>query len=124
MSDEIVIEFAQDVAPEIDPRTVSHQLVNGVPIPIIDSEIQEVVFQHPPVTVTMVQARKALILSGVSMIDVEAALAAIPDDTARALAQVDLEYSTTVRSTSPLVQSVGAALGVSVDDLFRLAVTL
>lgn len=76
------------------------------------------------VTVTMAQARKALILSGVSMMDVEAALASIPDDTARALAQVDWEYLTTVRNTSPLVQSIGAQLDLDIDSLFELAVTL
>lgn len=76
------------------------------------------------VTVTMAQARKALILSGVSMMDVEAALASIPDDTARALAQVDWECSTTVRNTSPLVQSIGAQLDLDIDLLFSLAVTL
>lgn len=76
------------------------------------------------VTVTMAQARKALILSGVSMMDVEAALASIPDDTARALAQIDWEYSTTVRSNSPLVQSIGAQLELDIDSLFALAVTL
>lgn len=76
------------------------------------------------ITVTMAQARKALILSGVSMMDVEAALASIPDDTARALAQADWEYSTTVRSNSPLVQSIGAQLDLDIDSLFSLAVTL
>lgn len=77
-----------------------------------------------PVTVTMAQARKALILSGVSMMEIEAALSAIPDDTARALAQADWEYSTTVRSTSTLVDSICSVMELDKAALFALAVTL
>lgn len=95
------------------PLEFSQELYDSRPIP-----------EPVQVTVTMAQARKALILSGVSMMDVEAALASIPDDTARALAQVEWEYSTTVRSTSPLVKSIGAQLDLDIDSLFSLAVTL
>lgn len=112
-------EYAQ-ISPAWDEEVVtfgplefSQELYDSRPIP-----------EPIPVTVTMAQARKAFILSGVSMMDVEAALASIPDDTARALAQVDWEYSTTVRSNSPLVQSIGAQLDLDIDSLFSLAVTL
>lgn len=71
-----------------------------------------------PVVCTMAQARKALLTAGITAAQVEAALADNP------MALIDWEFQTEVRRSSPLVQSVGAALGVSVDDLFRLAVTL
>ncbi len=71
-----------------------------------------------PSVCTKAQARKALLLAGITAAQVEAALADNP------MALIDWEFQTEVRRASPLVQSVGAALGVSVDDLFRLAVTL
>jgi hypothetical protein len=71
-----------------------------------------------PAVCTMAQARKALLTAGITAAQVEAALADNP------MALIDWEFQTEVRRSSPLVQSVGAALGVNVDDLFRLAVTL
>lgn len=71
-----------------------------------------------PTVCTMAQARKALLTAGITAAQVEAALADNP------MALIDWEFQTEVRRSSPLVQSVGAALGVNVDDLFRLAVTL
>jgi hypothetical protein len=74
--------------------------------------------QEAPAVCTMAQARKALLTAGITAAQVEAALADDP------MALIDWEFQTEVRRSSPLVQSVGAALGLSVDDLFRLAVTL
>lgn len=80
----------------------------------------------PPV-VSMAQARKALILGGITIASVDAAIAAIADDTERALAETDWQYATEVRRNSPLVQSLTPALGLSeqqVDDLFIAAASL
>lgn len=71
-----------------------------------------------PAVCTMAQARKALLTAGITAEQVEVALADKP------MALIDWEFEIEVRRSSPLVQSVGAALGVNVDDLFRLAVTL
>ena len=71
-----------------------------------------------PEVCTMAQARKALLTAGITAAQVEAALADDP------MGLIDWEFQTQVRRASPLVQSVGAALGLNVDDLFRLAVTL
>lgn len=71
-----------------------------------------------PAVCTMAQARKALLTAGITAAQVEAALADNP------MALIDWHCLAPVRRDSALVQSVGAALGVSVDDLFRLAVTL
>jgi hypothetical protein len=71
-----------------------------------------------PAVCTMAQARKALLSAGITAAQVEAALAGDP------MGLIDWEFQTVVHRSSPLVQSVGAALGLSVDDLFRLAVTL
>lgn len=80
-----------------------------------------------PQSVTMVQARKALVQGGTSIASVDAAIAAIVDPSERQMAQIDWEYSTTVRRDSPLVASLAPALQLSetqVDDLFILAQTL
>ena len=80
-----------------------------------------------PAVVTMAQTRKAMILSGVSIAAVNAAIAAIPDATERQLAQTDWEYSTTVRRQSPLVASLAPVLGLTeaeINEMFVLAATL
>jgi len=80
-----------------------------------------------PSVVTMAQARKALILDGISLSAVDAAIAAIEDATERQLAQIDWEYSTTVRRDSSLVASLSPVLGLTEqqkDNLFVLAATL
>jgi hypothetical protein len=84
----------------------------------------------PPVvpdSVTMAQARKSLILSGVSITSVNAAIAAIPDATQRQLAETDWEYSTSVRRDSALMASLAPALGFTdeqIDEMFLLADSL
>jgi len=73
------------------------------------------------ITVPMHKAREALIRSGVSVAVVDAAIEAIPDATERELARNAWEYSPTVSSTSALVQALGPALGLDVDELFSYA---
>ena len=80
-----------------------------------------------PQTVSMAQARKALVLGGVSMASVASAIAAISDATQRELAQIDWEYSTTVKRLSPLVTSLGPSLNLTdaqIDALFIAASSL
>jgi len=92
-----------------------------------DEALAAVDAARPPQSVSMAQARKALVLGGVSMASVAAAIAAISDDTERELAQIDWEYATTVRRVSPLVESLGPALGLTdaqIDALFVAAASL
>lgn len=80
-----------------------------------------------PQVVTMAQARKALILGGISIASVDTAIDGIEDATERQLAEVDWDKSGTVRRDSPLVTSLGPILdltGEQIDDLFVLAGTL
>lgn len=78
-----------------------------------------------PQVVTMRQARLALVQAGL-LAQVNTAVAAMPGaagDTAR----IEWEFSGTVERHRPLVQALGAALGLTdaqLDDLFRLAATL
>ena len=88
---------------------------------------------QPPATVNGVpqsaprkQARQALVLAGLYEHAI-AAIAAIPDPQQRLLAQIEWDDSPVYERQSPLVQQVGAALGLSeaqLDDLFISASTL
>lgn len=75
--------------------------------------------------VTPRQIRQALLLSGVSLGMIDAALNSLPEPT-RSFAVVEWEYSTLVKRNRPLVSNVGLMLGWNddqLDDLWRLAGT-
>jgi hypothetical protein len=77
--------------------------------------------------VTMAQAQKALVLSGISLSAVDDAIATITDPIERQLAQIDWAKSGTVRRDSALVASLAPLLELTetqIDDLFVLAATL
>jgi len=75
--------------------------------------------------VNMNQARKALHAAGL-LASVPSALASLPEE-ARVPAEIDWEYSATVRRLSPLVTGLAPALDLTdeqVDQLFRDAAAL
>ncbi|QOY96324.1 hypothetical protein IM543_11180 [Massilia sp. UMI-21] len=79
-----------------------------------------------PQTVTRRQARQALLLEGL-LDDVPIAIAAIPDETARRMAEIEWADSLEFVRTRPLVIQIGAALGLdeaALDALFIHAATL
>lgn len=99
---------------------------NGTWSVLDQSLIDAAIEASTPQVVTMRQARLALLQAGL-LDQVDAALAAIPDEAARKAAQIEWEYATEVHRTSPLTLSLGAAL--SLDDaemnaLFREASAL
>lgn len=84
---------------------------------------------QPPATVNGVpqsaprkQARQALVLAGLYEQAV-AAISTIPDAQQRMLAQIEWDDSPAYERQSPLVQQVGAALGLSDEQLDNLFVT-
>lgn len=79
-----------------------------------------------PSIVEMYQARKALLLADI-LDNVDEAIAAIPDPMQRRLAQIDWEFSPTVKRDSPLVNGLAGALALTdkmLDDLFIKAASL
>lgn len=70
-------------------------------------------------SVTPRQIRQALILSGVSLEAIEAALGTLPEPT-RSLAKTEWEYSVAFERRRPLVVQVGVMLGWSSDQLDEL----
>ena len=76
--------------------------------------------------VSMRQARLALLQAGL-LSQVEAAIAAIEDAGQRQAVQIEWEYAAEVNREHPWVQTLGAALGLSAEDLdalFEQAATL
>lgn len=79
-----------------------------------------------PVRVTRRQARSALLMRGL-LDNVPVVIAAIPDEGARRLAQIEWEDATEFDRNRDLVIQIGTALGLDskqLDDIFRLAATL
>jgi hypothetical protein len=103
--------------------TETEPAVDAVPASLVfDQSVYDarVIVRSVPRVVTMAQARKALILAGVSIASVDTAIASIPDAIQRALAETDWEYAGTVQRDSLLVASLGAALGLTSDGVENL----
>lgn len=81
---------------------------------------------RPPASVTMRQARLALL--GAGLLDsVNAAIAAIQDATQRRAAEIEWEYAQTVDRASPFTQQLASGLGLTseqLDGLFTQAAAL
>ena len=66
----------------------------------------------PPPTLTARQLRLGLLGLGVRATDVDAAIAAIPDELARETALIEWEYSTHYERSHPLIAAIGSHLGL------------
>ena len=90
-------------------------LVGDAPPPIVISAV--------PATVSMRQAKRALLAAGL-LDSADMAIAGIADDTARRAAQIDWTSATDVRRDWPLVASIAQALSLTdeqIDALFVAA---
>ena len=76
----------------------------------------------PPTSVTMRQARLALLLAG-KLDDVDASLSRIENDVDRRSAQIEWEFAQTVDRGSPWVSNLATELGLSASDLDTLFIT-
>lgn len=63
------------------------------------------------------QLRLGLVGGGVMPAQVDAAIAAITDDVARAVAEIEWEYASQFERDHPLIEQVGMALGLSVEQI-------
>lgn len=118
-------------APIMFGRTEADPNVLGVLAVLTDAEFaeayeQEMTARRSKVSCTPRQARLALLSIG--MLDhVDAAIASIEDETARAGAAIAWEYATEVNRLDPWVVQLGGALGMSdeqLDELFDAAAGL
>jgi hypothetical protein len=88
-------------------------------IDLSPEEIAQRLKDMVPAEVTMRQARLALFAQGI-MSQVDAALVAIPDETERTKAQIEWEYATVVERNAQLTLALGAAMGLTEDQLDQL----
>lgn len=92
----------------------SGEVVVFTPVPVVPAV---------PVSVSMRQAKRALLAAG--LLDLaDQAIAGIADDTERRAAQIDWTSATDVRRDWPLVASIAQALGLTdqqIDQLFVAA---
>jgi hypothetical protein len=80
-----------------------------------------------PATISARQARLWLIRHGITLAQVDAAIASIPDAITRESVRVEWEYGTEVHRGSPWLAALGPALGLdasTLDTAFREAATL
>lgn len=76
--------------------------------------------------ITPRQIRLALVLSGVSLTDIDNSLNSLPEPT-KSLALISWEYAVAFERNDPLVESVGLMLGMTsaqIDQLWMLAASL
>ena len=101
---------------EGEPQEASHTFTQAE----IDDAL--VVSQTPPAPsvpqeVTPRQFRLAMIQAGVTPANIEAIIAAIPDETQRLLAETEWDYASSVKRDHPLVAQFGQALGKTDADI-------
>jgi len=88
------------------------------PLPETDPEVAAFLNPPPPMPVlTARQLRLGLVLNGISLSSVEAAIDAIEDETDREVARIEWEYATTFERSHPLVNQIGAALGLTPEQI-------
>jgi hypothetical protein len=88
------------------------------PLPDTDPEVAAFLNPPPPMPVlTSRQLRLGLVLHGISLSSVEAAIDAIEDTTDREVARIEWEYATTFERSHPLVNQIGAALGLTPEQI-------
>lgn len=117
-SEEVIATYPEGTIEVGLPPTVNHKYVDGSWI-----EVQSQVFI--PTVVTMRQARLALLQQGL-LYQVQTAIDSLPSPQKEA-AQIEWDYSSEVHRDKPFVQLLGAALGLTeeqLDNLFTLASTL
>lgn len=66
----------------------------------------------PPASVTAWQIRRWLLANGISMADVDAAIAAIPDPALRESVRVDWEYAPIIERSHPMLEPLAESLGI------------
>ncbi len=83
----------------------------------LEATIVELTPPPKPESVTPAQIRIWLLSNGIDLETVAGMIQAIPDETTRKIAQVRWEYGLVVLREDPLVQQMGAALGLTVQQM-------
>jgi hypothetical protein len=100
----------------------------GTPEAVINAKLAEMARNPSDALpdITPRQVRQALILSGISIQQIENAIAQLPEPN-KSLAQVEWEYSIAFKRINPLVAQIGQIVGktpAEIDAIWRLGMTL
>lgn len=79
----------------------------------------------PPLTAR--QFRLGLVMGGITLEQVEAAISSIEDEQDRAVAEIEWEYASQFERNHPLIDQIGAALGLTpeqIDAMWQAALAL
>jgi hypothetical protein len=109
-------EALQAVQADLATSNVTIETLQAT-IESLEATIVELTPPPKPESVTPAQIRLWLIAHGISLETVSQMIAAIPDEATRAAAQVRWEYGLVVLRDDPLVQQMGAALGLTTDQM-------
>ena len=104
----------------------AYKAANGLDVEVQEVEEQIVVLKEVPAVVSARQIRQALVLSGITMAQIEQALNSMPEPN-RSLAFIEWEYSNEFQRYRPLTIAVAQMLGWTedqMDDLWVLAFSL
>lgn len=100
------------------------------PHPLPDTHPEVAAFLNPAPALpplTSRQLRLGLITNGIALSAVDAAIGEIADEVQREIARVEWEYATTFERSHPLINQVGAALGLTpaqIDAMWQEATSL
>ncbi|MCJ8519032.1 hypothetical protein ABID21_001940 [Pseudorhizobium tarimense] len=117
------IEITQEQWEDLNLNSGLRKLVDGS---VVEVEPQPPQAQ-PTLSLTARQLRLGLVTNGFALDQVEAAIAVIEDPQQRAVAQIEWEYASQFERSHPLIEQVGAALGLTVtqiDAMWDEALTL
>lgn len=108
------------------------KIVNGVVTEMTEDEIAEHEDGLPAIQVflaplTARQLRLGLVANGITLDQVEAAIAAIDDAQARAVALIEWQYASQFNRDHPLIAQVAETIGLSddqIDDMWAVSLAL
>lgn len=86
---------------------------------------EEIRASMPPLTPR--QLRLGLVMNGYALGQVEQAISEIPDPQQKTIAEVEWEYATIFERANPLIDQIGAVLGLTpeqIDDMWMAALEL
>ena len=110
--------YHEDFTPKTTEELIAEGLIEPEPEPEPEPNEPEPEPEPeglPPLTAR--QIRLGLVTNGISLSQVEAAIADIEDPQSKAIAEIEWEYASQFLRTHPLIEQIGAALGLTPEQI-------
>jgi len=110
--------YHADFTPKTTEELIAEGLIDPEPDPEPDPEEPEPEPEPeelPPLTAR--QLRLGLVMNGITLAQVEAEIDAIEDEQDRVVAQIEWEYASQFERDHPLIDQIGAALGLTPEQI-------